>query len=194
MALELEKFKILTDSMARPEPGQFAMDRPRIEWINCRQRFGGLLNKKTEGFFFSHRNKDAEQIIRFVWKTEDIIEVKRTVFGRTNRPYATWVDLGLWGESYTKRSLLMIFLKAGLNYDPGKDNYEEALYSEEYLIDTKHATMRFLFGFTDCLLTAAGWHSTFKSMSISDIKKNLVLPTGKGREPLGIFNANALWC
>ena len=92
MAIELEKFKILTDSMTRPDPGLFAIDRSRIEWINCRERFGNLMNKNTPGFFFSHRNKDAEQVISFIWKTESIIEIEKSVFGKTNRPYATWIE------------------------------------------------------------------------------------------------------
>ena len=193
MALELDKFKILTDSMSRPQPGNFAMDRPRIEWIHCRERFGWFLNKGIEGFYFSHRNKDAEQVVRFIWKTEEIIEQTPSVFGKTNRPYATWIDLGWWGDTYTKRSLLLMLLRAGLNYDPSKNNYEEALYSEEYLKETKYATMRFLYGFTNCLRESKGWRTVFKSMSIPEIKKNLVLPEGKKKEPVVIGGPNALW-
>jgi hypothetical protein len=193
MVIKLEKFKSLTDSMTRPSPGCLAMDRSRIEWIDCRQRFCGLLNRNTNGFFFSHRNNDAEQIIRFIWKTEDIIQIQRSSFGTTNRPYATWIDLDFWADAYLKRSLLLILIRAGLNYDPSKNNYEEALYSEEYLIKTKLAVMRFLFGFTNSLNNSNGWYSTFNEMKSTEIKKNLVLPDYRSPEFSMICGSSALW-
>ena len=193
MSLELDKFKILTDTMSKPEAGHFALDRPRLEWIKCRERFGDLLSSgKADGFFFSHERNDAEQIIRFIWKTEDILEVRNSVFGKTNRPYATWIDLDFWRDNYLKRSLLLILIRSGLHYDPAKDNYEEALYSEKYLVETKPAVMRFLFGFTRCLTGNSGWLTTFNKMSIGDIKKKLMLPVDRIPE-CSVIGANALW-
>ena len=179
MALELGKFKILTDSMTRPQPGRFAMDVPGNEWIDCRERFGGLLHATVDGFFFSHRHKDAEQVIRFIWRTEEILEVEKSVFAKTNRPYASWIDLGFWKHNYLKRSLLLILLRAGLNYDPARNNYEEALYSEKYLAETKPAVMRFLFGFTHIDRATSGWYTTFMDMKPVEVKRWLVLPPGK---------------
>lgn len=197
MAIELEKFKILSDTMAKPKPGWYAMDRMPVEWIECRERFCGLLGPRTEGFFFSHDRNEEEQVIRFIWKTEEIIQVEKSKFGRTNRPYATWMDLDFWRENYIKRSLLLILIRAGLHYDPSKDNYEQALWSEPYLADTKTALMRFLFGFTHCKAAKSsashpGWKTTFQTMSISEIKKSLVLPLDKKPEPC-IIGANTLW-
>jgi len=203
MAIELEKFKILTDSATRPDPGRFAMDRPRIEWIDCRERFGGLLNTAVPGFFFSHRHKDPEQVIRFIWRTEEILETEKSIFAKTNRPYASWIDFApnsIWKESYLKRSLLLILLRSGLNYDPAKNNYEEALYSEKYLNETKPAVMRFLFGFTYCDKTSFdtnghpnGWFTTFGGMQNGEIKKWLLLPPDKSLK-IPILGMSNLWC
>ena len=193
MAIELEKFKILSDTMTKPDLGFFAIDRSRIEWINCRERFGGLLSSYTEGFYFSHHRNDSEQIIRFIWKTEEILQIEKSKFGKTNRPYATWIDLNFWRENFMKRSLLLILIRAGLNYDPGKENYEEALYGEPYLKETKIAVMRFLFGFTYCKSgNWNGWRSMFQHMSPTEVKKNLILPLDKNAEP-SIIGTNTLW-
>jgi hypothetical protein len=194
MSIELEKFKIVSDTMAKPEPGYFAIDRPTIEWINCRERFIKLLNaSRSDGFFFSHNRNDAEQVIRFIWKTEQILETNRSVFGKTNRPYAMWIDLSrFWRENYTKISLLLILLRSGLSYDPSKDNYEQALYSEKYLTATKPAIMRFLFGFTHCIQGTSGWLTTFKNMTVGEIKKNLIYPPECSVD-YSIIGANTLW-
>jgi hypothetical protein len=90
-----------------------------------------------------------------------------------------------------KRSLLTMFVRAGMVYDPIADNYEEALFSEKWSQHanlakaTKIAVMRFLFGFTKYVgptiedqptIESHGWHRIFEGLSEQSVKQYLIWP------------------
>ena len=82
-----------------------------------------------------------------------------------------------------RRSLLTIIVRAGILYDLKKDNYEEALFKEPYVVPTKKAVMRFMYGFTKyngpsmdptTSLETKGWKTIFSKLKEDDIRKYLV--------------------
>ena len=91
-----------------------------------------------------------------------------------------WINPSqFWKGCKMRKQLLSILLRAGSKYDPDKDNYEEALYTQEYIKGTKSAVMRFLFGFTEYTQNVCGWERAFRAKTDSEIRKLLVCPDFK---------------
>ena len=179
----------------KPHPGYFAVDKScNVKWENCRERFNNkIFNKDLPGFFFSHEIGECESVVQFIDKTEEILSVERSSFAKTNRPYATWVcPSDFWRSCEMRRSLFTILLRAGRKYNPVNDNYEDALFSQEYVKLTKEAVMRFLFGFTNYvrLENKQGWVSVFMHKKYEDVRKRLV---SKNAGDFSLVGAGSLW-
>ncbi len=95
--------------------------------------------------------------------------------------------------------MFTILLRAGISYDPQIDNYEDALFKEQYCMPTKKAIMRFLFGFTryvgpsmdgESNYEYKGWKNIFEAQSEHIIKSYLI--SDKGRKSIPELK-NALW-
>jgi hypothetical protein len=97
---------------------------------------------------FSHFANKGPEVSAFIEQIEDKLGVvPKSVFGPTKRPAITWLRPSPWWmNSSLKRSLFTAFLRAGNNYN-GRD-FEEALWSNSYLSDTRYAVNRFLAGYT----------------------------------------------
>lgn len=85
-------------------------------------------------------------------------------------------------------------MRCAQNYSIAADNFDDALfgvaYKENvYIIETKMAVLRFLFGFTkytgicpsislSATVIKHGWKEEFHKLTQSEIKNRLVLPDG----------------
>jgi hypothetical protein len=198
----------ITESTTRPGSGCFALNRSPLEWIGCRERFHSLYTTwksgGMDGFFFSHSPNEEANVIAFLNKTETILLTDQSSIEETNRWYATWFNpSAFWLENQMRRSVLTIFIraalgrgnniKAGIPYDPIKNNYEECLYSSPYVKQTKQAVMRFLFGctcFDDPGNPNIGWVSVFTRMEPPQLLKRLKSPE---KSDLSIIGAGSIW-
>ncbi len=190
--------RIVKESLKRPNPGQFAVEPLQdkaLDWIVCRDRFTCYFTENTEGFYFSHLPGNGNNVSAFIFKTEVILTIAHSEFDSTNRDYITWITPSLfWKESFIRRSLLTLLLRAGDNYDPKTDNYEEALYSNKWLRDSKLAVMRFLFGFTEFPSAGPGWKlgwgATFGEKSAEEVRRCLI--SQKPSEP-SLIGQGSIW-
>lgn len=157
------------------------------EWKKCREQFASNFTATIPGFFFSHKPNNGHNVAAFIAKTEEILALTNkldvyTKFGRTNRLYATWIELTkFWSECECRRSLFTILLRCGDNYDAEADNYEEALDSVGYSKNTIIAVRRFLYGHTrfnkaNPGTSGMGWYSLFHGKPIEDVCNLLVSP------------------
>ena len=194
MIVNWSNHKNIRETKAKPVSGSFAIDRNPIEWIHCRERFGPKLVSPYDGFFFSHERKDVN-IASFILKTEEVLEISKSIFRKTNRYYATWISPSdFWLQCDVRKSLFTILIRAGVNYDLALDNYEEALFSVKYSKETMLAIQRFLLGFTKVVYKRYnnGWVNVFGGQSIDVIRQRLVLPEGK-KPPFPMIAANNIW-
>ncbi len=182
--------------------GSFALEATPISWETCRERFGKAFQQDTPGFYFKHRSGGGRAVASFLVKTESVLRQEPSRFAETNRDSVLWIEPSdFWKSCPMRRSLLTVLLRCGIVYDPARDNYEEALFTQEYVVPTRRAIMRFLFGFTqyqgpslatDSTIQIRGWKSIFEGKTEADIKQWLVWPNGKPYTP-ALEMPLALW-
>lgn len=201
--VEFQSDKIITSPNIQVEDGSFAIDDAPLIFDHCRERFGKKFNELTAGFFFKHSADKGQDIAGFLIKTEIILKQNDfSKFSKTNRNTILWVQpSGFWKSCRMKRSLFTIMLRAGVFYDLQQDNYEGALFAENYISVTRTAVMRFLYGFTDYVgplandhqssLETMGWKATFDKIDDNLVKRYLISPNNK---PLKTeLSSQALW-
>jgi hypothetical protein len=187
MAVEFQPKKLITCVNVGAKAGSFAPDAESLLWENCRERFAKTFTACTTGFYFKHEPGQSPGVAGFIFKTESILKLADySRFAETNRASVMWAEPAqFWKECQMRRSLLTILLRAGMVYEPEKDNYEEALFRQEYVVPTKRAVLRFLFGFTkylgpdlstDGAVQFRGWKSVFDGVAEAELKKMLVWP------------------
>jgi hypothetical protein len=196
MKVEFQSPKTVVTA-SKPSPGSFALEgASELQWVKCREQFASYFTEKTIGFYFSHEFEYSDNVAQFIARTEEIIGCQSSKYAKTNRKWLVWIEPGdFWRACVMRRSLLTILLRCGLRYEAGKDNYEESLYSQEYIKETKDATMRFLFGFTKYIpinVTCKAWVTTFKNVERDMIRRQLVLPDGTELQE-NTIGINALW-
>lgn len=205
-----------------PPIGQFALEAepPKgVHWDHCREQFAAKFTESVTGFYFSHPKDKGEDVAAFIVTFESIVALNcsqnippLSLFGKTEKDTILWMQPSrFWTECYMKRSLLTALLRCGMNYSVQKNNFDEALFSEQfketvYLRETKPAVLRFMFGFTKYVgpvtyststgpyasICKHGWREEFKSLDNSTIRKRLVLPSESVSEPT-IVGAESLW-
>jgi hypothetical protein len=128
------------------------------EWMFCRDH---LQRHKINRFIYA--TSDHKPVAAFIQKIEDQLKLgERTQFGPTQVDLAMWIKPAkFWLEYAMRRSLFTALIRAGNNYNRKEDNFEEALWSEDYLKDTKYAVQRFLNGYTRYTGKKSGWHNQF---------------------------------
>jgi hypothetical protein len=160
---------LYVSSPYRPEPGSFCKpngirdDKYRAgEWYYCRELFHRQL-RNLNLFFFSHDSEKGCCIAAFMQRVEDLLDVQpRSDFGPTQRKTIMWVEPSRWWTAKAmRRSLFTILLRAGSEYSPEKDNFDEALFSDPYTMSTKYAVNRFLDGNTIYIGKKYGWYKQF---------------------------------
>lgn len=153
----------------RPEAGSFCKpkdidgDRYKVgQWYYCRDLFHSQLYNLNL-FFFSHDSARGYCVAAFMRKVEEKLNVEpKSEFGPTQRKTIMWVKPSRWWTGRAmRRSLFTILLRAGCQYFPNKDNFEEALFSDPYAMSTKYAVQRFFAGNTAYTGRSRGWYRQF---------------------------------
>jgi hypothetical protein len=203
-----------------PPVGNYALEvePPKSpHWYHCREQFATKFGTDTVGFFFSHPSGKGEGVAEFVVKFETILGLDAlskpfdySSFALTTKDNILWTQPSdFWKDCYIKRSLLTMILRCGMNYDPAQDNFDDALFGEQYketlyVRETRPALLRFMFGFTKYTgqtptagsytsVIKHGWREEFMKMDEATIRRRLVLPEGETREP-SIIGLESLWC
>lgn len=201
-----------------PPVGNFALEvePPKApHWDHCREQFAAKFNESVEGFYYSVHPNGAEDVACFLVKCEEVVGIKdlkksyqHSTFCKTGKNTILWVSPSMfWLDCEMKRSLLTVFLRCGLNYNHEKDNFDDALFSEnykenKYARETRAAIMRFLFGFTkwtdrpkertEYMSSKHGWHEEFRCQDNVGVRKKLALPDGEVMET-SIIGVESLW-
>lgn len=197
--------KIITSPNIDAEAGWFSGEHP-VSFEKCRERFALTFTPASAGFYFYHPPLRGENVAHFLAKTEHILTLPAaSTYAPTNRANITWVEpCPFWKVCAMRRSVLTLFVRAGMVYDRHRDNYEEALFSEACLGRTKPATMRFLFGFTrytgdsiepspGATLAARGWLSVFEFVEEAFVRRTLVLEDGQAPVAISKELGEGLW-
>lgn len=196
---------------APPKIGHFAIDSEySLSWEKCRETFAYKFTEVLYGFYFCHVLNEWHNVASFIAKTEEIIgfvdylySFAPSKFCTTNQADILWVEPSrFWSKYEMRRQLFTILLRAGMNYNPSINNYEEALWGEDkmgnsYAKETQLAITRFLFGFTlpvndPCLLSKVGWRDSYKNCSEQMIRKVFVRPEGEKKE-VSVIGLGKLW-
>ena len=185
--------------------GSFALDKQPLIFEHCRERFAVTFEQDIQGFYFKHQNGKSLDVAQFIQKTEVILGQEIfSQFAKTNRDSILWVEPAFfWKSCALKRSLFTILLRAGRAYNCNEDNYEQALFAQEYVVSTRKAVIRFIFGFTNYIgpnmmpnssgtAITCGWRHLFQNKSESEIKKLLVSPHKISYDHGDLFS-NSLW-
>lgn len=199
--MEFQKPKTILSLNTDVTNGSYALDDVPLSFETCRERFAARFKQTTPGLYFKHEPERGEDVAAFLLKTEDIVGVEKSRFSKTNHNTILWIEhSSFWKSCSMRRSLLTILLRAGILYDRHKDNYEDVLFSQEFVKVTKKAVMRFLFGFTKYVgpeiigadtVIFQGWKSIFEGKNETDIKSFLVKPDGANTTP--DILQDALW-
>jgi hypothetical protein len=186
MKIEFGQTKLITSLNIDAELGSFAPDVVPFAFEKCREKFAKMFTVNTEGFYFKHAGGIG--VASFLLKTEAVLKQPFSKFCETNRDSILWIEPSyFWKTCPMRRSLLTILIRCGNVYDVEEDNYEEALFGHEYVVPTKKAMMRFLFGFTryvgpdissHCSSTVQtrGWKLVFEGKNDAEVKEMLVRP------------------
>lgn len=185
--------------------GSFALDKQPLIFEHCRERFAISFQQEIQGFYFKHQNGKSLDVAHFIRKTEMVLGQEIfSQFAKTNRDSILWVEPAFfWKSCPIKRSLFTILLRAGRTYNCYEDNYEQALFAQEYVIATKKAVIRFMLGFTNYVgpnltpnssgtVMTCGWRYIFQNKTESEIKKLLVSPKFISYDYGDLF-LNSLW-
>lgn len=197
---------------APPKIGYFAVDDEHLlSWEKCRETFAYKFTEVLHGFYFCHVLNEGYNVASFIAKTEEIIgfvdylySFAPSKFCKTNQGDVLWVEPSrFWSKYEIRRQLFTILLRAGMNYNPSVNNYEEALWGEDkignsYARETQLAITRFLFGFT-CPVDSknlygykVGWRETFKDCSEQAVRRMLIRPEGEKKE-ISAIGLGKLW-
>lgn len=146
----------------------------QYSWETCREIFADYFTAKLESFYFSHKPNQTENIQKFFVKVEKTLGLKNkdnhTVIKKTDKPNISLIIVPEWWRKYiVRRSLFTILLRSANNYNEKEnggeitDNFELALFSDKYAIETKPAVELFMKGNTFCKKNTFGygWRDTF---------------------------------
>lgn len=213
-----EKRVVKPSAFGPPEKGYFAVDdeQQAASWDKCREQFAARFIESSKGLFFCHDTNEGCRTASFLIKTEQVIGIadrrrpfNYSMFAETDRANILWVGPSyFWMGSEVRRQLLTVILRAGMNYNPSKNDYEEALWKPDqlgnnYTAKTKAAISRFLYGFTDYVPPDAssawgsftnkvGWVTLFENKSEEVVRTRLVVPEGESYQPC-VIGIGKLW-
>lgn len=204
MKVEFGEVKVFQQDATVPSSGSFSLAHP-VTWHRCREQFASKFTSETEGFYFGHTHGASIAVASFIAKTEHILSIankfeKYSQFSLTNRPYAVWIQPSeFWKVCQIRRSLLTILLRCGIQYDVEKDNYEAALKSDKYALETQKAIRRFLFGYTKfnkpeqvVYSSYTGWRELFCNADVTATRIALQLPP-EGIVEKTLIGSGSIW-
>lgn len=196
-----EKIKKLKEAAyGKPLLGYYALEaKGALQWHNCRENFNKKLNSDCRGFYFCHSPFEGRGVAAFLHKTEKIISVSGAInfstYEFTDDASVIWINISdFWLKNEIRRQFLTILLRCGLSYIPKLDNYDEALWSKYYTKETKLATYRFLFGFTEFSSLdhkrTIGWVDFFGKRDLSHVRRYLTNSLNYKKNLVGV---NSVW-
>jgi hypothetical protein len=206
----MEVKKIRRHSFRTPRTGSFGLENKTftnhpangnpVQWVYCRETFARRFHtfpQDAKNFYFCCGKKGIDRFSKFISKTEQIISgfssnCSQSTFEETNLNYAIWINpSNFWKNCQIRMSLFSILLRCGSLYNPEEDNYEEALFSQDYSKRTKPAVMRFLFGFTNFNgeQQNQGWVRTFENKKILELRNSLI----SDKKEFLFLGKNSLW-
>lgn len=195
-----------------PPHGNFALELTDLtkpfHWDHCREQFAAKF-VDAPGFYFSHPEHKGRDVANFLSKFEYIVGIQPvSSFAETNKDVVLWVNVSpFWIPCWTKRSLLTILLRCGMNYNSNNDNFDDALFGDYkeniYARETRSAILRFMFGFTKFVgqkpadvfqssVVKHGWREEFQKLDDSVVRRRLVMPDGFPKET-SIVGLESLW-
>lgn len=204
MNVEFKEKRVITSLNINVIDGSFALDSSPLAFETCRERFAAHFKESTSSLFFKHPADRGENIAAFILRTEQILkEEEKSQFAMTNWNTVLSVEpSNFWRACPMRRSFFTILLRAGMNYDFTRNNYEDSLFSERYVVPTRRAVMRFLFGFTkyvgpeligSATLLTAGWRTVFSDLDDFQIKSMLIWPAEHGKYVPQADLTSAMW-
>lgn len=206
--VQFGELKCFEQEQAIPEKGYLGVGRFDkntiiVEWSKCREQFHRKLTEAQQSVFYLAMPPNKEESIAcLIYKIEEIISfnfpVEKSKFCRTNKDYALWIEpSSFWKECNAKMSLFTIFVRAGMDYDYKKDNFDDVIYKQNLICEVSYSVERFLYGFTKFIpLTEneskldVGWVNLFKNKSKEQVRKQLVSPVKKETYLIG---GTTLW-
>lgn len=210
--------KEIKQQYGTPPIGNFAMESQdpmkSVHWDHCREQFAAKFNELVSGFFFAHPENKGVDVANFLVKFEKIVNLDSldnsfSFFSKTNKNAILWVEPAqFWRSCAMKRSLLTILLRIGMNYDSQADNFDDVLFGDQfkenfYVRETKSATLRFMFGFTQFTgqkpiaalqpqtVIKHGWREEFQKIDETLIRRRLVSPNESKESSL--VGLESLW-
>lgn len=205
----------VTLAYCNPPINSFGLEKEGkiTKWDHCREQFAVFFDDNVSGFYFSHKPDCAEQIASFISKFEYIIHQNikpkfkpETQFAYTSQANVLYIQhADFWKDCFFKRSLFTLLVRCGQNYT--EDNFDDALFSPNlkesaYLLETKSAVVRFMFGFTKytgiCPIIGTGtvikhgWREEFCKLTVEEIRNRLVLPDNC-QKTVNIVGLDSLW-
>lgn len=128
----------------------------------------------------SHDSGKGECVSAFMQKIEETLDVQpRSEFGPTQRKTLMWIKPSKWWIAYgMRRSLFTCLLRAGVNYNVKKDNFDQTIANDKYLGKTQEAFARFMSGHTRYMGRKRGWYKQFYDLSpeAEELNKLLIKP------------------
>lgn len=170
---------VMPRSTTRVKPGSFAYlewargGKVQVKhWLYCREAFQSYFEKRK--MLFACGRDNGANVAAFIQRIEKKLKLApeyRSRFGPTNRTSIMWIRVSpFWSTGMIKKSLFTALLRAGINYDPRRKNFEEAMYICPYTRRTKYAVNRFLRGYTKYsgrtnwesrAIPQLGWYNVF---------------------------------
>jgi len=145
-------------------------------WVYCRESFHNDSTSMNQ-LLFCHSKDKGKNIACFINELEDRLKHKnKTVCGPTKFNKVMWINpSSFWKKQTLRRSLFTALLRAGQKYNPAINNFETALFSHEYIRQTRNAVEWFLKGNTWYSKNDSNnqWKSTFVGLSTEEVKKLL---------------------
>lgn len=147
-----------------------------IEWYTCREEFyNEQKHRRRKDMLFS--SKYNLRVISFMKEVEkrlklpkkDRLKITEMTAGRTGN--CLYIEISLfWMKKMHRRSLLTALLRAGTNYT---GNFQNALYSVEYLSRTREAVEKFFKGYTEYNTDVCftGWQDEFYEVQNIKLRK-----------------------
>lgn len=159
-----------------------------VDIYRCREDFHKFCRKLNYMAFVLNKHTCLQYVAAFIDRIETVTGVRHeTVFAPTNRNNVVWLNVSpWWSEQSMRRNVFTAFLRASQNYIPVRDNFEEALWSCNYLDRSRDAVKRFLRGYTWYTGRVCGWYRQFAHVESSERLNQLLIKPEKMNSRLSI--------
>lgn len=173
----LTYIKYGADNGYDPEEGSFSLCvlkgkdsyQRSDRWYSCREEFDDVFPSRSRKLLF-YDDRQGENIARFIEEVEKrlSVEPKSEILGFENVSNVSFVNFSKWWiANRARRQLFTILLRCGTAY---RDDFDRALKSQDYILETQAAVDKFLKGYTHCTLHMSGWNGWVGNFSRSEFE------------------------